>query len=111
MSRSGRVLAATAMLLVAEMGLWVALRFRPQTALLLFVPSALPWLLLLPGLWRGSGRSALWAVLLTAPYLAWGLMEVLANPGAKFYAAGQVLLAFAIFVAAIAHLRITRPRA
>jgi uncharacterized membrane protein len=109
MSRSAQVLAGVTALLVLELAAWAFLRYRPSTAVLLFVVGASPWLLLLPRLARGDRRSTLWAVLLTSPYLAYGLMEMLANPGAKLLAGGQVLLAFSLFVAAIAHLRLSRP--
>jgi uncharacterized membrane protein len=109
MSRSAQSLAAVTALLVLELAAWAFLRYRPATAALLFVVGASPWLLLLPRLARGDRRSTLWAILLTSPYLAYGLMEMLANPGAKLLAAGQVLLAFALFVVAIAHLRLSRP--
>ncbi len=109
MSRSARALAAVTALLVLELAAWAFLRYRPATAALLLVLGACPWLLLLPRLARGDRRSTLWAILLTSPYLAYGLMEMLANPGARLLAAGQVLLAFALFVVAIAHLRLSRP--
>ncbi|MEI6458654.1 MAG: DUF2069 domain-containing protein [Pseudomonadota bacterium] len=109
MRRSAQVLASIAALLVTELGTWAFLRYRPATAALMFCVGALPWLLLLPRLVRGDRRGALWAVLLTSPYIAYGLMEMLANPGARLWAALQVLLAFAVFVASIAHLRLSRP--
>jgi uncharacterized membrane protein len=110
MSRSARILATTTVLLLAELATWVFLRYRPGTAALLFGVGAAPWLLLLPRLARGDRRATLWAVLLTSPYLAYGLMEILANPGAKAWAAGAVFLSFALFVAAIGHLRLSRPK-
>jgi uncharacterized membrane protein len=111
MSRSAQILTGTVVLLIAELAAWALLRFQWSTAAVLFPPCALPWVLLLPGLSRGNRRSALWAVLLVSPYLAYGLMEILANPGARSLAAAQVLLSFAVFVAAIAHLRLSRPTA
>jgi uncharacterized membrane protein len=71
----------------------------------------LPWLAIAPSLWRGDRRRHAWATLLTAPYLAYGMMEILANPGARTYAAGLVLSAFLLFVALTAFLRLSRPRA
>jgi uncharacterized membrane protein len=109
MNRSARVLGGVTLLLVLELGAWAFLRYRLLTATLLFGVGAIPWLLLLPRLVRGDRRSTLWAVLLTAPYLAYGMMEILANPGARALAALQVLLSFTLFVAAIAHLRLSRP--
>jgi uncharacterized membrane protein len=46
--------------------------------------------------------------LAVAPYLALALMEVLANPAARIWAATCLLIAFALFVSLIAYLRATR---
>ena len=110
MNVSRRVLSGLVLGLIAEIVLWAYLRYRPFTAGLLSLTAVLPWCVLLPGLWRGLRRAALWSILLTSPYLAYGLMEMLANPGARILAAAQVLLSFAVFAAAIAHLRVTRPQ-
>ncbi len=110
MNRSRRVLSGLVLGLMVEIVLWACLRYRPATAGLLSLGAVMPWCVLLPGLWRGQRRQALWAILLTSPYLAYGLMELLANPGVRMLAAAEVLLAFAVFVAAVAHLRITRPQ-
>jgi hypothetical protein len=109
MSRSARVLAGMTLSLITELGAWAFLRYRPETAALMFAIGSLPWLILLPRLAKGDRRASLWAVLLTSPYLGYGLMEMLANPGARVLAAGQVFLSFGVFVAAIGHLRLSRP--
>ncbi len=98
-------------LLVADFALWHALRFSTPTAALLIALATIPWLAIAPALWRGERRRHAWATLLTAPYLGYGLMEMLANPGARRYAGALVLIAFALFVALTAFLRLSRPTA
>ena len=80
----------------------------------------MPWLnvrdnvalgLRLRGLLRAERRTYAATTLLTLPYLAYGLMETLANPGARAFAGTTVFVAFALFVALIAFLRVSRPRA
>jgi uncharacterized membrane protein len=89
--------------------LWHGARYSAPTATLAGVLGVVPWLAVAPGLWRGDRRRYLVATLLTVPYLGYGLMEVLANPGARRYGGALVLLAFAVFVALLAFLRLTRP--
>ena len=103
--------AALVALLCAEFVLWHVLRFGPSTAALIAALGVAPWLVLAPGLWRGVQRHHDAAALLTAPYLGYGLMEVLANPGARPLAGALVLIAFALYVALAAFLRLSRPRA
>jgi len=100
---------ALAGLLCALFVRWHAARHGAPTAALAAVLGVAPWLALAPGLWRGDRRRYLAATLLTTPYLGYGLMEVLANPGARAYAGALVLLAFAVFIAALAFLRLSRP--
>ena len=101
------LLAALAGVLVA----WHALRFTPPTAALLLLLALAPWLWPLRGLLSGDRRTYAASTLLTLPYLAYGLMEVLANPGARAYAGATVFLSFALFVALVAFLRLSRPTA
>lgn len=101
------LVAALCAVLVA----WHAMRFTPQTAALLLAVALLPWLWPLRGLLAGDRRTYAATTLLTLPYLAYGLMEVLANPGARPYAGATVFLAFGLFVALVAYLRISRPPA
>ena len=109
-ARARHCVALFELLLVGDFALWHALRFSAATATLLVTLGVLPWLAIAPALWRGDRRRHVWATLLTAPYLGYGLMEVLANPGARGYAASLVMLAFALFVALVAFLRVSRPR-
>jgi uncharacterized membrane protein len=101
------LVAALCAVLVA----WHVERFTPRTAAFVLALAVLPWLLPLRGLLAGNRRTYAATTLLTLPYLAYGLMEVLANPGARAYAATTVFLAFALFVALVAYLRISRPPA
>jgi len=95
--------------LCALFAAWHIARYRAPTAALACALGIIPWLALLPGLWRGDRQTHVAATLLTVPYLGYGLMEVLANPGARLYAGGLVLVAFAVFVALLASLRVIRP--
>ncbi len=90
---------------------WHAARYSAHTAVLAAALGVTPWLAIGPGLWRGERQRQVAATLLTVPYLGYGLMEVLANPGARRYAGALVLLAFALFVALLACLRLSRPSA
>lgn len=103
--------AVLELLLIADFALWHALRYSPPTAALLIALAVIPWLAIAPSLWRGNRRRHAWATLLTAPYLGYGLMEMLANRGARVWAGVLVLAAFVLFVALTAFLRISRPPA
>lgn len=95
--------------LLADFALWHAARYSAPTAALLVLLASAPWLAIAPSLWRGDRRRHAWATLLTAPYLGYGMMEMLANPGARRWAGLLVLAAFALFVALTAFLRLSRP--
>jgi uncharacterized membrane protein len=72
--------------------------------LLMLVPLAAP----LPGLWRGQRRTYAWATLCVAPYLIYGLTEVVANPAVRG-AAGAILFAsLAWFATLVIYLRLSR---
>ncbi len=103
--------AALVLLLCGDFVLWHAARFSAPTATLIGALGVAPWLLLAPGLWQGQPRRHEAAALLTVPYLGYGLMEVLANPGARPFAGALVLTAFALYVALAAFLRLSRPGA
>jgi uncharacterized membrane protein len=75
--------------------------------LLMLVPLAAP----LPGLWRGRRRTYAWATLCVAPYLLYGLTEVVANPAVRG-AAGAILFAsLAWFATLVIYLRLSRATA
>ena len=100
--------AALAALALA-FALWHLTRFSARTAALALVVGCAPWLLVARGLWRGERRSYALACLLTVPCLGYGLMEVLANPGARGYAGATVLASCVAFLALVAYLRVSRP--
>lgn len=104
-----RVVLVLVLVLCVLFVVWHAQRFSVGTATLAGVLGVAPWLAPLRGLQRGSRRTYAATTLLTLPYLGYGLMETLANPGARVYAAATVLTAFALFVALIAFLRVSRP--
>ena len=100
--------AALVALLCGLFALWHAARYSAPTATLACALGITPWLVVGPGLWRGDRQRCIAATLLTVPYIGYGLMEVLANPGVRVYAGALVLLAFALFVALLARLRLSR---
>lgn len=106
-ARARALVLALIALLVLVFGVWHLLRYRPATAALLLAIALPPWLLPLGGLRRGERRTYAGCTLLVLPYLAYATMETLANPGARAYAASAMLVAFALFVALVAFLRIS----
>jgi uncharacterized membrane protein len=111
-TRAFALARALALSLVAALCLlfaaWHVARFSPTTAGIACLVGIAPWLLLCPGLVRARPRSFLAALLLTTPYLGYGLMEVLANPGARHFATATVFTAFALAVTLVACLRLSR---
>ena len=89
--------------------LWHVTRYSARTAALAIAVGGAPWLALARGLWHGERRSHALACLLTVPYLGYGLMDVLANPGARRVAGATVLASCGAFVALVAYLRVSRP--
>lgn len=69
-----------------------------------------PLWLALPGLHRGTRRTYAWTSLALAFYLVLTLMETVANPSARLWAALGLFVTLAVFVLVIAYLRLTRPR-
>ena len=97
-----------ALALIAVFVAWHCARFSAPTAALISSLGAAPWLALAPRLARGSADAHLLGLLLTTPYLGYALMEVLANPGARPFAAATLFIAFALAVALVAGLRLSR---
>jgi uncharacterized membrane protein len=77
-------------------GLWLGL--------LLLLPLLLP----LPGLLRRTRRTYAWATLVLAPYIIYGLTELIANPAARPGAALILFASLASFVSLVGYLRVTR---
>lgn len=99
------VAAALVLTLIVWLTAWHTVRLSNGAAAVALIMLLPPWFAVLPGIARGNRRTQQLGAFLTAPYLAYGLTEVLANPGARFYAGGTVLIAFAVFVAIVHSLR------
>ena len=67
-----------------------------------------PLLIPLAGLVRGHRLTYVWCSLLTIPYMALGVTELIADPSRRAAPATLLLLAFAWLVALIAYLRVSR---
>jgi len=80
-------------------------------ALLLAAFCLAPLLAPLPGIMRGHRRTYAWATLCVTPYLVYGVTESVSNPRVRGLAAVVLLASFALFLALVAHLRLTRPAA
>lgn len=100
---------AFAILLMGEFAGWHLLRYHVKTAVLISVLGALPWTLLLRDLWCGRRARYVTATLWIAPYLAYGVMELLANPRDRLLAIGCIVLAMALFLTITQFLRLSRP--
>ncbi|HUO96919.1 MAG TPA: DUF2069 domain-containing protein [Steroidobacteraceae bacterium] len=105
------VVAALVALLCFDYLGWHLTRLSPPAASLACVVGLAPWICVAPSLWRGERRRYAIATLLTAPYLGYGVMEFLANRGARTWALGLALLSIVLFVALIGYLRLSRPAA
>ena len=110
--RTARLAALATMAMLAACVAYAALRSAPwpgnlALAAALLVPLALP----VPGIVAGRRRTYAWATLCVTPYFIYGTTEVVANPQVRG-AAGAILIgSLALFVALVAYLRLTRPRA
>ena len=103
--RPRRVALALTALLIAVLVGWHVARLSRTAALIACVITVGPWLLTLPGLLAPRRRGYQAAAILTSPYIVYGLMDTLANQGARVYAGATVLVAFALFVALVHALR------
>lgn len=101
-----RVVFALVATLLTVLVVWHARRYSAGAAVISLGLLVTPWLLVLPGIRRRSRPIMQFAAFLTAPYLVYGLTEVLANPGARLYAGMTVLTAFALFAALVHALRV-----
>ena len=94
--------------LAAVLVLWHLARYSTGTAALSLGVTLAPLTLPLYGLLRGSRRACVLATLVVAPYLAYAIMEALANPGARSYAIATLGAASLLFLSLIAYLRVSR---
>lgn len=69
----------------------------------------IPLLLPLPGLLRGNRRTCAWATLCVAPYFAYGMTEVIANPAVRALAGGILFASLAWFASLVYCLRVSGP--
>jgi uncharacterized membrane protein len=107
--RGSRALPLGVAFFLLEFVVWHLLRYRTTTALVVSLIAVLPWLPLWRGLSKGRRRTHLYATLLLAPYLTYGLMELVANPGARLPAALFVCTGMILFVGITHGLRVRRP--
>jgi len=113
-TRVSRYLTTTlAVLMPLEFAIWHLTRYHLKTAVLISIAGLLPWIVMARGLWRGIRSTYVTSTLWIAPYLAYGVMEMLANPRDRTFAIGLVVLSMASFLAITQYLRLSRatPRA
>lgn len=67
-----------------------------------------PLLFPLPGLIRGKRYTYAWSTLVVIGYVALALTEIIAQPPARSLPAAILFVSFALFVALVAYLRVTR---
>lgn len=108
-ARARGVVLALVGMLCAVLVAWHVSRYSTPTALLASLVLVVPWALPLRGLLGGNRRTYALTTMIVPLYVAYALMEVLANPGARAYAGAVALLGFALFFALIAFLRVSRP--
>jgi uncharacterized membrane protein len=84
---------------------WPNLRAGSFWPLLFLVPICAP----LPGIIRARRYTYAWASFVVIAYVAVGVTEVIATPGARLLPALILFTAFALFIALVAFLRLTRP--
>ena len=107
--RARRAVLLAWLSLAVALVVWHVQRLGATAAAVATLFTAGPLLLPLPGLLRGAVRSYRWAALTLAPALAWSLMELSANPAARWPAAVAALLAVLALAALVAALRVTPP--
>lgn len=109
MTLPGRVRAVVLLLVAALAALvvlwqWDSLASGSPLPLLWLVP-LLP---ALPGIVRGKRYTYAWSTLLVTGYIAIALTEIVANAAQRGVAIAMLLTAFALFVALVAFLRVSR---
>lgn len=104
----GRAAASTLVALLALVLAWQLSKeitpARVALAALLVAPLLLP----VKGLIRGDRRTYAWATLCVIPYFILGVVEAVANPAQRGWAAICLSLALVLFALLIAYLRLTR---
>lgn len=109
-SRWARTLVLAALTALLGLGAGRALLPTPSfDDILLAATACLPLFAPLPGLLQGRRYTYAWASLCVIPCFVVGLMEAIANPGMRLWAALCLGWALILFTALIAYLRLTRP--
>jgi uncharacterized membrane protein len=108
-SLPGRV-RAIVLLLIATLAALLLLWRRESLAAgsLLELLWLAPLLPALPGIVRGKRYTYAWSTLLVTGYVALALTEIVANAPQRGVATLMLLVAFALFIALVAYLRVTR---
>lgn len=70
----------------------------------LAIPLFLPW----RGLFKGHRYTYAWATLCVIPYFVFGIVEAIANPSTRIWAAVILALSLALFTGLVLYLRVTR---
>ena len=109
--KAHRAALASLAALAAVLVLWHLARYSAGTAALSLGVTLLPLALPLYGLLRRSRRACVLSTLVIAPYLAYAIMEALANPGARSYAIATLGAASLLFLSLVAWLRCAGPTA
>lgn len=94
-------------LLLAWIAAWIFAGGVSVTRVLVAAIVTVPLWLSLPRLNRGERRTYSWMTLAVVPYLVVAITEIAANPNARGWATGTLLLGFVVFIAAVAYLRLT----
>ena len=104
-----RAVLAGVALLIAGIAMWCLEGGLSAATVVLAALLTSPLWLALPGLHRGTRRTYAWTSLALAFYLVLTLMETVANPAARPWAALGLFVTFTVFVLLIAYLRLSRP--
>ena len=109
-SRIRRSVLAGVVLLIAGVAMGCLEGGFSVVAVTLAALLSAPLWLALPGLQRGTRRTYAWTSLALAFYLVLALMETVANPSTRRWAALGLFVTLTVFVLVIAYLRLSRPR-
>ena len=107
--RSRQALGVAWLALVGLLSAWHASRLSAVAAAIAITVTTGPWLALAPALWRRNRAAHVFAVILASLTMAYALTEVLTNRGAHGWASGTLFAGLALFLAAAAWLRVSRP--
>ncbi|HLS81976.1 MAG TPA: DUF2069 domain-containing protein [Steroidobacter sp.] len=106
--RLRRAAAGATALLSLIVVLWALKDGISIAATLIAVAAGSPLWIAVPALHSGRRRAYGWMALGIAPYLTFALMEAIANPAARGWAAASLVAGFATFVLLVGYLRVSR---